>query len=58
MLGACFGVDNIPKQWIEAVRNAKPYLKCRNRARQKIPMDIFSLRDVDTLVPKLMNINI
>jgi hypothetical protein len=55
-LGAYFGVDGIPGDWIETVRQAEPYKGCRNWERSKIPMDFFSIKDVDTLVPQLSNI--
>uniref|UniRef100_A0A914C079 ADP-ribosylhydrolase ARH3 n=1 Tax=Acrobeloides nanus TaxID=290746 RepID=A0A914C079_9BILA len=58
LLGAYFGVDEIPQEWIETVRNAEPYLGCRNKERTKISMEFLCIKDVDILVPQLANMKI
>lgn len=48
ILGARFGVDGIPTDWIETVRNAIP--------RGNGSLDFLSLKDIDTFVPQLASI--
>uniref|UniRef100_A0A914DR44 ADP-ribosylhydrolase ARH3 n=1 Tax=Acrobeloides nanus TaxID=290746 RepID=A0A914DR44_9BILA len=56
LLGAYFGIDTIPQEWVNTVRSADPYLGCRDKERYKIPMDFLSIKDIETLVPRLTNI--
>uniref|UniRef100_A0A914C8F4 ADP-ribosylhydrolase ARH3 n=1 Tax=Acrobeloides nanus TaxID=290746 RepID=A0A914C8F4_9BILA len=47
LLGARFGVDDIPEAWIKSVRNAVP---------RSESLDFVSVKDVDSFVPQLANI--
>uniref|UniRef100_A0AC34EZ81 Uncharacterized protein n=1 Tax=Panagrolaimus sp. ES5 TaxID=591445 RepID=A0AC34EZ81_9BILA len=53
LIGARFGVDEIPYEWIQAVKNAKPCLFSYDNVRADLDMNFLSIRDVDTFVPQL-----
>uniref|UniRef100_A0A914CT77 ADP-ribosylhydrolase ARH3 n=1 Tax=Acrobeloides nanus TaxID=290746 RepID=A0A914CT77_9BILA len=57
LLGARFGLDDIPEEWIEAVKNADPCKLSWDNVRDKIDIDFLSIQDVDILIPQLSNVN-
>uniref|UniRef100_A0AC34G2A5 ADP-ribosylglycohydrolase n=1 Tax=Panagrolaimus sp. ES5 TaxID=591445 RepID=A0AC34G2A5_9BILA len=56
MLGARFGYNSIPKEWIESVKAAPPCLYSIGKIRETIDMDFLSIKDADYLIDKLTNI--
>ena len=56
LIGARFGVDHIPKDWIATVSNAEPCLLSHGFVRNNLNMDFLTIKDVDTFIPELANI--
>lgn len=57
LLGARFGVDNIPAEWIEQVNGAGPCRLSVDGVRENMDIDFLSIGDVDVLVPQLAGIS-
>uniref|UniRef100_A0AC35GH58 ADP-ribosylglycohydrolase n=1 Tax=Panagrolaimus sp. PS1159 TaxID=55785 RepID=A0AC35GH58_9BILA len=53
LIGARFGVDEIPYEWIETVKAASPCLFSYDNVRADLDMNFLSIKDVDDFVPKL-----
>ena len=49
-----FGYLDIPKQWIQTVKNAPPVTKSKNNKRQELDISTFSVKYVDSMVYSLI----
>lgn len=54
LLGALFGAENIPKEWIESVKNAAPVRKSLPNIRQKMNMTFITFDE--SLIKELYNL--
>uniref|UniRef100_A0A914PER0 ADP-ribosylhydrolase ARH3 n=1 Tax=Panagrolaimus davidi TaxID=227884 RepID=A0A914PER0_9BILA len=53
LIGARFGVDNIPKEWIDTVQTAEPCRLSNPNVRKDMDLTFLSIKDIDELVPQL-----
>uniref|UniRef100_A0A914QCT6 ADP-ribosylhydrolase ARH3 n=1 Tax=Panagrolaimus davidi TaxID=227884 RepID=A0A914QCT6_9BILA len=56
LIGARFGVDNIPQEWIDTVRAAEPCRLSNFNVRKDMDLTFLSIKDIDELVPQLVAI--
>uniref|UniRef100_A0A914Y680 ADP-ribosylhydrolase ARH3 n=1 Tax=Panagrolaimus superbus TaxID=310955 RepID=A0A914Y680_9BILA len=56
LIGARFGVYEIPKEWIDTVKAAEPCRLCLDDSRKYMDLTFLSIEDVDSLVPKLADV--
>uniref|UniRef100_A0A914QKY7 ADP-ribosylglycohydrolase n=1 Tax=Panagrolaimus davidi TaxID=227884 RepID=A0A914QKY7_9BILA len=57
LLGARFGVDEIPYEWIKTVKSAPICLLSYGNVRVNLDLSFLSLKDFDTLVYQLSNVS-
>uniref|UniRef100_A0A914Q2V1 ADP-ribosylhydrolase ARH3 n=1 Tax=Panagrolaimus davidi TaxID=227884 RepID=A0A914Q2V1_9BILA len=57
LIGARFGVDEIPREWIDTVRAAEPCELSLDGSRKNMDLTFLSIKDIDELLPKLADIS-
>lgn len=56
LLGARFGIDEIPYEWIKTIKSAPTSLLSYGNVRVNLDLEFLSLKDFDALIYQLSNI--